>query len=152
MVRVKDKYIKHLRKIDNKVPKNYNQKRPYVGVLITINGYNYFAPLSSPKNKHKKMSNSMLDVFKIKQGEYGIVNLNNMIPVHESQIIEFDFNNEDYQYRLILINQYIHLKKGKNQLERKARVLYEKVKNGHQISERCCDFEILEDACSNFKK
>jgi len=30
------------------------EKRPFIGIILKINDINYFAPLSSPKEKHKK--------------------------------------------------------------------------------------------------
>ena len=49
--------------------------RKYIGVLLVVNGNEYFAPLSSFKEKHKRMQES-LDFLKIKG--YGVINLNNM--------------------------------------------------------------------------
>ena len=53
----------------------YNKKamRPYVGVVYTYNDLNYFAPLSSPKPKHLKMSEKAIDVFKIDKGNLGVL-------------------------------------------------------------------------------
>ena len=51
VVRLDTEYCNYLRKFDNKVPYNYNEKelRPFVGVLFEVNDCKYFAPLSSPK-------------------------------------------------------------------------------------------------------
>lgn len=35
---------------------NEGQKRKYIGIILEIEGVKYFAPLSSFKSKHKKMS------------------------------------------------------------------------------------------------
>lgn len=75
-----ENYINYLRKFDTKVAYNKNQTRPYIGIVYTFNGFNYFAPLSSPKPKHLKMSEKTMDIFKIDNGNLGIVNINNMIP------------------------------------------------------------------------
>lgn len=40
-------------------------ERKYIGVVFQINDLNYFAPLSSFKEKHKKMNDS-IDFIKIK--------------------------------------------------------------------------------------
>ena len=47
--------------------------------LVKIN-YEYFAPLSSPKPKHQLIKRQ-IDIVKINDGKYGVVNLNNMISV-----------------------------------------------------------------------
>ena len=64
-----------------------------IGVLFKINDCEYFAPLSSPKIKHKKLKNT-LDLIKIKNGKYGVINFNNMIPVYEEVYSVFDLNNK----------------------------------------------------------
>ncbi len=75
IVKVDYKYCNYLRKFDSRVTYNAGSKelRPFVGVLFTINKCEYFAPLSSPKDKHKRLRNT-LDLIKIKRGEYGVVN------------------------------------------------------------------------------
>ena len=79
LVRLDSKYCDYLRQFDKKVPYNYDKKelRPFIGVLFEVNNCKYFAPLSSPKPKHKNMKNT-LDFFKIKDGELGAVNFNNI--------------------------------------------------------------------------
>lgn len=52
-----------------------------------------FAPLLRPKIKHKKLKNT-LDLIKIKNGKYGVINFNNMIPVYEEVYRVFDLNNK----------------------------------------------------------
>lgn len=61
----------------NKKQSQQNERK-YIGVVFFINGFNYFAPLSSFKDKHINMKNS-IDFLKIKN--YAVINLNNMFPV-----------------------------------------------------------------------
>ena len=70
IVKVNTNYCDYWRRFDNKVSYNKHEKelRPFIGILFSIENYEYFAPLSSPKEKHKHMRNS-LDFFKIKDGE-----------------------------------------------------------------------------------
>ena len=95
IVKVNTDYCDYLRKVDNKVSYNKNEKelRPFIGVLFSIENCKYFAPLSSPKEKHKHMRNS-LDFFKIKDGELGAVNFNNMIPVNGKNYSLVDLNKK----------------------------------------------------------
>ena len=55
LIRVNQEYIKFLRKFDNHVQDNSNEKnnKPYLGVLLEKDEQKYFVPLSSPKEKHK---------------------------------------------------------------------------------------------------
>ena len=95
LVKLDAKYCDYLRKFDDKVPYNYGEKelRPFIGILFEIETCKYFAPLSSPKPKHKRMKN-MIDFFKIKDGELGAVNFNNMIPVTDRNYTLVDLNKE----------------------------------------------------------
>ena len=81
-------YINYLKMYDSKVSHNYDHnvnKKPYVGIVYEDKyNHKFFAPLSSPKERHKKMSNYMVDCIKLKEGKLGVINLNNMIPVNDS--------------------------------------------------------------------
>ena len=48
LVRLDANYCNYLRKIDNIVPYNYNEKelRPYVGVLFKVKDFYYYSPLT----------------------------------------------------------------------------------------------------------
>ena len=56
--KIQEDYIKYLRTKEPRVLENKEQKRPYVGVVLEINGFSYYVPLSSPKPKHKTMKNA----------------------------------------------------------------------------------------------
>lgn len=57
---VANKYVNYLKNFDAKVPENKDSKRPFVGVIFTIDGNNFFAPLSSPKSKHLNMKMELI--------------------------------------------------------------------------------------------
>ena len=48
---VKKEYVNYLRKFDDKVECiDYdNSLKPYIGIVIKIEDYNYYIPISSPK-------------------------------------------------------------------------------------------------------
>jgi len=60
---VNDEYIAYLSKIETRVMKNkpdeHTYHRKYVGILTEINGFKYFVPMSSPKEKIIKMAKSV---------------------------------------------------------------------------------------------
>ena len=58
---VDKEYVKFLRKYDNKVENiEYDKKlKPYIGILLNINGFNYYVPISSAKEKHYKIKEGM---------------------------------------------------------------------------------------------
>ena len=96
---IKKEYIKYLSQYQPHL--FYDEgTRKYIGILLEIKGFNYFAPLSSYKPKHKKMKESV-DLIKIK--DYAVININNMIPVPEGQYMLVDVNGtKDPHYRFLL--------------------------------------------------
>ena len=53
-------YLKYLNSIDSEVYYNssyQNAMKPFVGIIVGIENYHYFIPLSSAKEKHKKWKN-----------------------------------------------------------------------------------------------
>lgn len=159
IVKVDSKYCDYLRNYDNKVPYNAGTKdlRPFIGVLFTIEKCEYFAPLSSPKPKHKKLKNT-LDLIKIENGNYGVVNFNNMIPVTNNNYIEFDLNkktkDKDEMFRLELLrNQLRWLTSNKKMVNTKSKLLYNLYKRNKlpkNVKDRCCDFPLLEKVCTEY--
>ncbi len=142
-------YIKYLFKFDKRVQyndtygDNKNQNRPYIGVVLEINGYKYFAPLEHPRPKHQTIKNKP-QIYKIKWGRLGIIGLNNMIPVPEIALLEFDINSSENKD--ILISQYIDCKQHWSVIQNKAKTTYEhRVHTPREFDiEVCCDFELLE--------
>lgn len=161
IVRVKSDYCDYLRKYDSKVAYNKEQKetRPFVGILFTIGSCEYFAPLSSPKPKHKKMKNQ-IDFFKIKDGELGAVNFNNMIPVNEKNYLLVDLNKEvitteELKYQKLLKEQLAWLNANYYQVKNRSFKLYQLYNKGNlpkNIKLRCCNFKLLEEKCLQYNK
>ncbi len=144
-------YIDYLRSFDSKVLYNKDESRPYIGILMTINDLSYFAPLSSPKQKHKSMKN-MLDIYKIEKGNLGIINFNNMLPVNMDDVVEIDFNSKDEKYKTLLIKQIQAINADYEVVFKKANKLYGlHCKDAIPIiSRRCCDFKLLEMKCLKY--
>ncbi|MCM1252721.1 MAG: type III toxin-antitoxin system ToxN/AbiQ family toxin [Clostridium sp.] len=158
--RIKDEYIAFLRTKDSKVLTNKEERRPYVGIVYSINNLNYYIPLTSPKPKHKKMKNTK-DFHKIKNGEYGAINFNKMLPVKEECIVEFNFKNEqDKNYRMLLQNQYKEISALEDIIKKKAENIYklfhtddsELTKADLSVKNRCCDFDLLEQMCVKYRE
>ena len=148
-------YINFLRKFDNRVAYNKNKARPYVGVVYTFNNQTYFAPLSSPKPKHLTMNDRALDIFKIKDGELGIVNINNMIPTPISCLTEVLPLVKDKQYRKLIIEQTTYLNNHKRDLLDKVKFFmlkYDTNKLSKSAKDRCCNFRLLEEKCKEYEK
>ena len=149
-VLVDSKYCDYLRKSDLCVPYTMDKKsnRPFVGVLLQIHGMSYYAPLSSPKPKHTKMKNQ-IDLIKIDGGKYGVINFNNMIPIHNNSVtpVVLIASSDDFpaelQYKALLSNQLTWCNANKNTIIKTAQKLYNIISNGKgwdTLTARCCNF------------
>lgn len=108
--------INCIKSFDSKVPENKDSKRPFAGVIFTIDGNNFFAPLSSPKPKHLKMKNGA-DFHKINSEHQEAINFNNMIPIPNSELILIDIHSiPDENYKNLLNSQlrFINSSQAKN--------------------------------------
>lgn len=159
IVKIDTDYCNYLRTFDNRVPYNAGRKelRPFIGVLFVVEQCEYFAPLSSPKAKHKLLRDNF-DLVKIDDGNLGVINLNNMIPVKKGNYELFDLKNakdEDARKRnALLSNQLRWLIKYRKDILYKAKSIYIQYKKGSlpkSMMERCCDFPLLEEKCAAYE-
>ena len=150
---INDKYINYLKQFDDKVAKNKNESRPYIGVVLDVNGIQYFAPLTSPKPKHLHMKNS-LDFRKIGGGRFGAINFNSMIPVVSSALIPLEINSiDDFGYRRLMQNQFFEVMNDEANIKKTASnlrkmLLTEDVHLSEQmkvVKARCCNLKLLEE-------
>ena len=129
LVYVESKYIKYLSGFDSRVMYNKGQKRPYIGILFTVKGHKYYAPLTHPKQKFLTMKNSE-DFMRIAGGKFGAINFNNMIPVVDSAIKVIDTHEiKDWKYKLLLINQIEFFDEYETDIVNRATKLYRSYKN-----------------------
>lgn len=160
------RYVNYLRKYDKLVPdiEYTGRLKCFLGIVFrSKSGYDYFAPLTSYKPKFQEMSND-IDFYKLvgTNGKiYGAIDINNMIPVPQSEYKEisldnlnefrdFSTNREKKQYWKLLqvelscINEkYIH----KN--AEKLFIFVTKYPSS-PLAQRCCNFRLLEDKCMNY--
>ena len=150
---ISENYINYLRQFDSNVAYNKNTSRPYIGIVYTYNNLNYFAPLSSPKSKHVNINPNAFDIFKIKNGELGVVNINNMIPTPIEELTEVLPTITDEKYKKMLEGQLTFLNNHKSQLLKKINVFQNMYRKGHlskNILDRCCNFMLLEEKCKDY--
>ena len=127
-------------------------ERKYIGIVLCVNDMNYFAPLSSFKEKHKQMKEG-LDFIKIK--DYAVINLNNMFPVPNEEYTYVDISKEsNLKYKSLLLAEYRFIKSIQDKIRKNAVTLYNhKLENGNStaLAKRCNDFLLLETACQKFR-
>lgn len=163
---VNKEYVNYLKLIDNKIENiDYkNNIKPYIGILININNFKYYVPVSSPKKKHYKMKDG-IDFIKINQENkiLGVLNLNNMIPILDEYVQKLEYRNIK-QYRLFqtekdkklyvaLLNTELKIINSKYEkiIKNSFKLYQEKINNPNsRVSKRCCDFKSLEKCLNQF--
>ena len=97
------KYVRNLAMADDNVmsvsPQSGKAIRPFVGIIVLVNGKKYCIPLSSPKKKFENKKNSV-DFIRITDSAtknisgapkvIGALNINNMLPVEDYLLTPID--------------------------------------------------------------
>ena len=163
-------YVNYLRRFDDRVQNVHygeNSLKPFIGILITINDMHYCVPVSSPKRKHMTMSDS-LDFIKLmnldKTHLFGVINLNNMIPVKAEYMTPLDYKTIGCQADFISEVQkerYIRLLKNElrsiNERADKIMANASRLRDNYiqypkgKYALRSCDFALLEQKCAEYK-
>lgn len=161
------KYIRNLHNQgDDRVfsvsPQLGKDTRPFVGIVIICDDKQYCIPLSSPKNKHKAMKNSV-DFHKVLDTEgklIGVLDFNNMIPVRKDVLKEVDIkiyphdNQKIRYYKNLVIDQLNFCRQNQDIIIAKANKLYRmigKKNTSGQLKRRCLKWHKLEEILKNFK-
>lgn len=128
-------------------------ERKYIGIVLHINGLDYFAPLSSFKPKHNSMKEA-LDFLKIK--DYAVINLNTMFPVPKGVYTYVDISKErNPKYKSLLLAEYRYIRMIQDKIRKNAENVYKhKIQNGNgtPLAKRCNDFLMLEQICKEYRK
>lgn len=170
---VSDDYINYIRE---KFPRVYSNKenvrvhtRKYLGVVLEINSYKYYIPLSSPKEKHdyvlengeKVIRKDSLIVKRIvsRKGDCAelkaTLQIGTMIPVPDDEIELYDVPNEpDRAYKDLVNEEISYIRKNRKSIIKSAEMLYSMKKTGskNKMIQNCLDFEALEKECDKWKE
>jgi protein AbiQ len=156
---VSDEYITYLRTIDGNVPHNYSSGRAFIGVVLTISEHKYLAPLTSYKPKQDNYDSSSPTLFKLHErtdplNKLGMIQLNNMIPVLDSEISLLDIESQRLNYKRMLYKQYEFIKINAHEIQKRAEHIYMLVviKETHFFKRISCNFKLLEDSYQLFHK
>lgn len=171
---VSDEYVEWLRK---DFPNVYSNKinsrthtRKYLGVVLQIGRYNYYVPMSSPKDSDYQIAGanivikkSIVPIIRIvvknSAGEKelkGTLRISHMIPVPESELELYDLENEsDDTYRDLVQNEMIFIRKNREKIDSNAKLLYkQKAANDTTAGyvKSALDYQSLEVLCDLFEK
>lgn len=161
---VDTEYINYLKKYQEHIWDNDDKGhiRPHIGIVLEINNFKYYAPLSSPKLKHKNMD-ERLDFIKVenKKGLMAVINLNNIIPVNDHNItivnleINEDEDEKEKKYKRLLFAESKIIRKKKDLIIDSAKSVYEKVTKypdeNSKLVKICYDFKLLEEKCVSYE-
>lgn len=164
---VSDKYIKYLMQYDKRIYDNKEEvrtyKRKYIGIVLTINGYNYYVPMSSPKRtdyldyEKKVIRPDTKTIIRLCDGGrlYGTLRISNMIPVPITELEPYIIANEkDQKYKQVVLGELRYINSNTDKILKYAQIVYnQKIKNiniGYIKS--TVDFKLLEEKLSEWNE
>lgn len=138
-------------------------KRKYIGVVLTINGYNYYIPMSSPKksdyiNYEKNIiRNDTKTIIRIHEGGrlYGTLRISNMIPVPITELEPYIIKDEkDLKYKQVILGELRYINSNTNKIVKYAKIVYnQKIKNVDiGYIRNTVDFKVLEEKLSKWNE
>lgn len=156
---VNTEYVKYLKAVETakrgftRVPdiEYQNERKMVCGVVLEINGYKYYVPVSSYK---KKQPNNLLICLKDDRFNQvkGSLRFNYMFPVADKYISKRDFNKETPSRKEFLRRQWIYCNSIADTIKQMAKDTYKNVIDGTDSSlvNASCDFRLLENAAKNY--
>ena len=154
---VDGEYIKYLRvNGDQKIPNiEYEKhKKFFCGIVLTINNFNYFAPVSS---YNKKVHTSFLIMDKDRETKelkaISSLRFSFMFPCPIEYLSQKDFSKEDEKYKILLRKELHYCNTNREKIKKMANEVYRlglNEKNRQKFN--ICDFKKLEEKCLEYIK
>jgi len=164
---VSDKYIEYLRQFDDKIYDNKEDirthERKYLGVVLTVNEFNYYIPMSSPKKSDyidmdkKIIRNDTKTIIRIHEGGrlYGTLRISNMIPVPITELEPYMISNEiDSKYKEVILGELRYINNNSTKIVKYAKIVYNQKIKGIDIGyiKNTVDFKLLEEKLEEWNK
>ena len=152
---VDSEYIKYLREHgDKKIPNIEYEKHNkfFCGIVLTINNFNYFAPVSS---YNKKAHTVFLIMDKDRKNKelkpISSLRFSFMFPCPIENLNQKDFSKEDKKYQVLLRKELHYCNTNREKIKKMANQVYklginEKTRQKFNI----CDFKKLEEKCLEY--
>ena len=157
---ISDGYIEYLRQEHKHVYSNKEHRRSherkYIGTVLTINNYNYFVPLSSPKDNNYwvkdgnyciKPDSFVVWHIKDKSELKATLHFEDMIPVPSSEIELYNIREEtDENYKAVIFKEIEYIRKKEAKIIKRANVVYKNKVSGNSLPvyRGCLDYKALE--------
>ncbi len=153
-------YIKYLGEFDKHISYNKEEvghSRPYLGIVLKIDDYEYFVPLYSYKEHYEKYKNnpSFFFVYDRKNKPLAIIKFSSMIPVPKNIKVAnlLEYNQQNEKYKSLIAAEYRYINANKKEIYKRANKMYIIVtrhKNNF-LKTISCDFKLLEEKCIKYK-
>ena len=152
---VDSEYIKFLRENgDEKIPNIVYEKHKkfFCGIVLTINGFNYFAPVSS-YNKKAQTVFLIMDRDKITKELTPISSLrfSFMFPCPIEYLNQKDFSKEEEKYQNLLRKELHYCNINREKIKKTAKDVYKLgMKEETRRKFNICNFKKLEEQCLKY--
>ncbi|MCI8832836.1 MAG: type III toxin-antitoxin system ToxN/AbiQ family toxin [Clostridia bacterium] len=165
---ITDNYINYLRKHEKRVYDNKEDirkvTRKYLGIVLKVNDFNYYIPMSSPKKSDyngNEIRKSIVPIVRMISREEidgipvlkGTLRISNMIPVPESELILYEPKFEkNKNYKILVEKELEFIDKNEDMIRKYARVIYNQKNNNYNVSyiNNVIDFKLLEQKCLEY--
>lgn len=152
---VDSEYIKYLKENgDEKIPNiDYDKhKKFFCGIVLTINNFNYFAPVSSYNKKAHTVFLIMDKDRKTKELKpISSLRFSFMFPCPIEYLNQKDFSKEDEKYKVLLRKELHYCNVNIEKIKKMANEVYKlglNEKNRQRFN--ICDFKKLEEKCLEY--
>lgn len=156
---VDPEYVKYLKAAEmakhgfTRVPdiEYQNEKKMVCGVVLEINGFKYYVPVSSYKTKQNNNLLIRLDDDRFNPVK-GSLRFNYMFPVDDRYISKRDFSKEKPSRREFLRRQWVFCNSIESDIKKMAEDTYNSVISGSDknLAKASCDFKLLEEAAAKY--
>ena len=164
---ISDKYIKYLRKFEDKIYDNKEEirvrTRKYLGIVLTINNCNYYIPMSSPKKsdyidyEKRIIRKDTKTIIRIDNGNrlYGTLRISNMIPVPITELEPYMIETEqDRKYKEVILGELRYINNNVEKITKNAKIVYnQRIKNENiGYIKNTVNFKLLEEKLEEWDK
>ena len=164
---ISDKYIKYLRKFEDKIYDNKEEirvrTRKYLGIVLTINNCNNYIPMSSPKKsdyidyEKRIIRKDTKTIIRIDNGNrlYGTLRISNMIPVPITELEPYMIETEqDRKYKEVILGELRYINNNVEKITKNAKIVYnQRIKNENiGYIKNTVNFKLLEEKLEEWNK
>ena len=149
---IDEDYLNYLRTFDSRVPVNVEDgnKKFFVGVILEIDGYKYYAPISSFKKQQK--TNFIIEDNDEDETPLASVRLSFMVPCNDALITLVDIESLESTYKNLCQKESMFCRKHKEEILALAKKVHTWGNNRtHYLSNNICHFKLLEAKMDEYR-